>query len=87
MLPQHHGNLREVVQAVAEGIDIHHGPAGDHERLVSLGEKPVDEGDGIGLIHAGGIVLGDGNRLDEVMLHPRELFRGGNGRADAHFLI
>ena len=60
VLAEHHRHLGEVVQSVAEGVDVQHGAAGDDQGFMAFGEKPVDERERIGLVHAGGVVLGDG---------------------------
>ena len=74
MLPQHQGDFREIVQAVAEGVDVKHGPACHDQGVVPFGEKTADKVQGVGLIHSGGIVVLDGQVPDKIMPYARELF-------------
>ena len=50
-------------------------------------EQPVDQGDGILLVIARGVGLGDRDGLDEIMLDGLELFPVRNSRADRHFFV
>ena len=50
-------------------------------------EQPVDQGDGIILVIARGVGLGDRDGLDEIMLDGLELFPVRNSRADSHLFV
>ena len=67
MLAELDGHFGKVVQAVAECVDVHHGTAAHHQRLVPFCKKAVHEVDGLGLIDACRVVAGDGDAADEIV--------------------
>ena len=87
MLAQLQRNLREIIQAIAEGVYVHHGAPAHNKGFVALIEEAVHKGQGIGLINTGGIVARDGNAAGEVVLHGGHVPTRGGRRANAQFLI
>ena len=79
-------NRRDVVDTAADRIDIHHGTSAEEKCIVGF-EEFFREGEDVGLVARGAVVVRDGERPHEVVFHAGELLRGGGGGADGQVAI
>ena len=72
---------RDVVNAFAYGIHVHHGTAGQEYDFVP-GIELLKKLQYFGFILGGAVIVGQLQGADEVMPYPLQLFRGRGGRTD-----
>ena len=71
----------DVVDAPADGVDIHHRAARQHHGVVA-GEEFVEQPQRVRLVLRGTVVVGQPEGAYEIMFHAGQLSGGGGCRAD-----
>ena len=84
---EHRVCLRHPVQPVAHGIDVKHRASGHDQSLVPLLEESADKFECVLLVIARSVMRIHRHRLDEMMLHGRELRFGRNSCPYRHIHV